>query len=63
MRAIARNSLTYVKRDPWYAYEPLWNSVRFAGHQAAVQLNFPGLERESRIEARFTRLGPLCRIC
>lgn len=45
MRATARNNLTYVMRDPWYAYEPLWNSVRFAGHRAAAQLNFRGSER------------------
>ena len=45
MRATARNNLTYVKRDPWYAYELLWNVVRFAGHRAAVQLNFRGSER------------------
>ena len=49
MRANARNNPTYVKREPWYAYERLWNSVQFAGRRRAVQLNFPGTERQIRI--------------
>ena len=49
MRATARNNLTYVKRDPWYAYELLESlfGILYDAQvtRAAVQLNFRGSDR------------------
>ena len=49
MRATARNNLTYVKRDPWYAYELLDSlfGILYDSQvtRAAIQPNFRGLER------------------
>lgn len=49
MRATARNNLTYVKRDPWYAYELLDSlfGILYDSQvtRAAIQPNFRSLER------------------
>jgi hypothetical protein len=59
MRANARNNLTYVKRDPWYAYEPLWNFVRFAGHRAAVQAKLSRFRAIDQNRSRFAPAGSI----
>lgn len=49
MRTTARNNLTYVKRDSWYAYELLESLFGILYDlqviRAAVQPNFRNLER------------------
>ena len=57
MRATARNNLTFVKRDPWYAYEPLWNSVRFPGHPGSGTAKLSRFRAVDQNRSKFATTG------
>lgn len=59
MLATARNNLTYVKRDTWYAYEPLWNSVRFPGHPGSPTAKLSRFRPVDQNRSKFATIGSI----